>query len=140
MHDPSKGQDEPRAIACSFPFLLLWGQSLPGEARMKMKGDTLVLGCYEPQAHLPVPPCGGGQISCDLASESGVQVLRKGNLDVTEQNSSTDAVQTHHVSPISASMGTPNCDGKAVCCITHAVCTIINRKKNLYGVFIEESI
>lgn len=91
-----------------------------------MKGDTLALGCHEPQAQLfSTPPCEGEQILCDLASESGVRVLWKGNLDLTEQNSSTDAVQIHHVSPTSSSMATPNCDDKAVCHTAHAVYTII---------------
>lgn len=64
---------------------------------MRMKGDILALGCHEPQAQLfSTPPYEGEQILCDLASESGVRVLRKGNLDLTEQNSSTGAV--HHPS------------------------------------------
>lgn len=91
-HEPSKWHDElpglcPRAVAWPLTLLLPWDQSLPGGARMRLKGDILVLGCHEPQAPwISAPPCEGEQISCDLASDSGVQVLRKGNLEQTEQN------------------------------------------------------
>lgn len=121
VHYPSKQQGElpglrPRAIARSFPFLLLWDQTLP--SKMRMKWDTWLLGCHKPQAQLfSAPPC--EHILCDLTSEWGVQVLRY--VDLSEQTSSIGAVQIHHVSPISSSLATSNCDGKAVCCTTHHV-------------------
>jgi len=108
-----------------------------------MKGDMLVLGLLESQAQLfAAPPCERGQISCDLASESGVQVLRKGNLDLIEQTSSTGAVQVPHVSPTSSSMATPKGDGKALCHTTHHTCSLYDygAEKKKCGVFTEKSI
>lgn len=91
------------------------------DVRMRMKADILVVGSHEPQAAISCLSLWGGQVLCDLVSESGMQVLRKGNLDLTEQNISNCAVHSHCRSSISSSMAMPNCVVKAVCCTTQAV-------------------
>lgn len=116
-HEPSKWRDElpdlcPRAVAWRLTLLLPRDQSLPGGVRMRMKGDILVLGCHEPQAQLiSAPPCEGEQISGGLASESGAQVWRKGNLELTEQNwcCSDPSRRPHHLWHSHSKLGWQSC-------------------------------
>lgn len=99
------------------------------EDEMGMKAGILMWSVMRHRQIFPATPCEGGQPSCDLLSESGVQVLRKGDLDLTEQNTSSCAIQSHHRNPIISSTAIPNCVVRAACCTTHGLYYLTENKK-----------